>query len=109
MIPITPLTGRTVLMNVDLIEQIEKAPETIIVLAGGRRMVVADVAQDLVDRIHRVHAKVARRATTPASKATQLTIVQPDLPRPTPDIEANFGVRDGTATQGQRKDVPRLG
>ena len=43
MIPVTPIAGRTVLLNANLIEAIEETPDTVITLAGGRRMVVVDV------------------------------------------------------------------
>ncbi|MGA9596853.1 MAG: flagellar FlbD family protein, partial [Acidimicrobiia bacterium] len=62
MIPITPLRNRTVLINVKSIEQIEQMPETVLVLTGGRRMVVVDLAQDVAQRIQRVHATVMARA-----------------------------------------------
>jgi len=62
MIPITPLSDKTVLINVKSIEQIEQMPETVLVLTGGRRMVVVDLAQDIAKRIQRVHDSVAARA-----------------------------------------------
>jgi len=62
MIPITPLSNKTVLINVRSIEQIEQMPETVLVLTGGRRMVVVDLAQDVAQRIQRVHATVMARA-----------------------------------------------
>lgn len=58
MIPVTPIAGRTVLLNANLIEAIEQTPDTVIVLAGGRRMVVVDVPDHLVARIERVRASV---------------------------------------------------
>jgi len=58
MIPVTPIAGRTVLLNANLIEAIEVTPETVIVLAGGRRMVVVDVPAHLAARIERVRASV---------------------------------------------------
>lgn len=62
MIPVTPLEGRSVLLNVNSIELIEEAPETVLVLAGGRRMVVVDVAEDLVARINKVRARLLASA-----------------------------------------------
>ncbi|MDX2343824.1 MAG: flagellar FlbD family protein [Acidimicrobiia bacterium] len=58
MIPVTPIAGRTVLLNANLIEAIEETPDTVIVLAGGRRMVVVDVPDHLVARIERIRASV---------------------------------------------------
>ena len=42
MIPVTPLAGGTILINADIIEAIETDPNTVIVLANGRRMIVTD-------------------------------------------------------------------
>ena len=62
MIPVTPIAGRTVLLNANLIEAIEATPDTVIVLAGGRRMVVVDVPDHLVARIERIRASVLAAA-----------------------------------------------
>jgi flagellar protein FlbD len=62
MIPVTPIAGRTVLLNANLIEAIEETPDTVIVLAGGRRMVVVDVPDHLVARIERIRAAVLAAA-----------------------------------------------
>jgi flagellar protein FlbD len=62
MIPVTPLEGRTVLLNANLIEAIEETPDTVIILAGGRRMVVVDVPDHLVAKIERIRASVLAAA-----------------------------------------------
>ena len=62
MIPVTPIAGRTILLDADTIAAIESNPETIIVLADRRRMGVTDRAETLVSRIGRVRA--ARLAKT---------------------------------------------
>jgi flagellar protein FlbD len=62
MIPVTPIAGRTVLLNANLIEAIEETPDTVIVLSGGRRMVVVDVPEHLVARIERIRASVLAAA-----------------------------------------------
>ncbi len=56
MIPITPLEGLTVLLDVDLIEAIEPSPQPIIVLTNGRRLVVSDAPDSLLERIRRARA-----------------------------------------------------
>ncbi len=92
MISITPLNDKSVLINIRAIERIEQTPETILVLTGGRRMVVVDLAQDIVKRIRRVHATMLATGangstairTSPAgdlssttSSAAALSLVQP--------------------------------
>ena len=62
MIPVTPIAGHTVLLNANLIEAIEETPDTVIVLSGGRRMVVVDVPDHLVARIERIRASVLAAA-----------------------------------------------
>lgn len=37
MIPVTPIEGRAVLLNANLIGAIEETPDTVIVFAGGQR------------------------------------------------------------------------
>jgi len=58
MIPVTPLQGRAILLNADLIEEIESVPDTVIVLANGRRIFVTDAPVDIVERIGHVRASV---------------------------------------------------
>lgn len=72
MIPVAPIAGGTILLNADLIEAIESDPETVIVLANGRRMVVTDDPQTLVDHISRARAAVlaAAQDITPRGNAT---------------------------------------
>ena len=62
MIPVTPLVGRTILLDAEAIAAIESNPETIVVLTDQRRMVVADTADELVHRIGK--ARASRLAKT---------------------------------------------
>lgn len=72
MIPVAPIAGGTILLNADLIEAIESDPDTVIVLANGRRMVVTDDPQTLVSHISRARAAVlaAAQDITPKGNAT---------------------------------------
>ena len=56
MIPITPLEGLTVLLDVDLIEAIEPSSQPVIILTNGRRLVVSDAPDSLLERIRRARA-----------------------------------------------------
>ncbi|GBE24166.1 flagellar protein [bacterium BMS3Bbin02] len=58
MIPVSPLKGRQVYLNADLIEAIESCPDTVLVLANGRRMVIADSPEVVVHRIGEFRAAV---------------------------------------------------
>jgi flagellar protein FlbD len=105
MIPITPLNDKTVLINIRSIERIEQMPETVLVLTGGRRMVVADLAQDVVKRIQRVHAAMLVMAAA-GSKARR-TSPHGDLPS-TSSSRAALSLVESTAApadQTLRNDV----
>lgn len=58
MIPVTPLRGRRVLINADLIEEVESTPETIIVLANGRRLFVIESPAEIIERVGHLRASV---------------------------------------------------
>jgi len=76
MIPVSPLKGRQVYLNADLIEAIESCPDTVLVLANGRRMVIADSPEVVVNRIGEFRAAVlaAVEAKVPA-RVPRLSIV----------------------------------
>ena len=60
MIPITPIEGITILLDVDEIFAIESMPETVVVLVDQRRMVVSDRPESIVKNIrNRRAARVA--------------------------------------------------
>ncbi|MEA2000262.1 MAG: flagellar FlbD family protein [Actinomycetota bacterium] len=98
MIPITPLAGRTVLLNLRVIERIEETPETVIVLAGGRRMVVVDIAPELVARIHRAHAKVMTAAARGAAPGLRRKPTKPSAIAPSQSAEPDTRRTTAAAT-----------
>jgi flagellar protein FlbD len=52
------LRGEPLYLNPDLIEAIEATPDTVLTLIDGRRTVVADTADEVVERILRFRATV---------------------------------------------------
>ena len=58
MILVHRLRGEPMYLNPDLVESIEETPDTVLTLTDGRRTVVSDEAQDVVDRILRYRASV---------------------------------------------------
>lgn len=58
MILVHRLRGEPLYLNPDLIEAIEATPDTVLTLIDGRRTVVADPVEDVVDRILRYRADV---------------------------------------------------
>ncbi len=50
MIEITHLDGSVGVVNVDLIERIERTPDTLIVMANGNQLIVKETPDELVER-----------------------------------------------------------
>ena len=58
MILIHRLRGEPMFLNTDLIEFIESTPDTVITLADGRKLVVSDSPEEIVDRARLFRASV---------------------------------------------------
>jgi flagellar protein FlbD len=52
------LKGEPLFLNADLIESIEAMPDTVVTLADGRRLVLSDEPQAIVDRIRTYRASI---------------------------------------------------
>ena len=50
MITITHLDGSAAVVNLDLIERIERTPDTLIVLANGNKLIVRETPEELIER-----------------------------------------------------------
>lgn len=70
MIQLTRLNGKSIVVNSDLIEFIENAPDTVITLITGEKVVVAETTEEILNRII-----LFRRRLFPASLATLPPIV----------------------------------
>jgi flagellar protein FlbD len=70
MIQLTRLNKHPFVLNSDLIESIENAPDTVITLVTGEKLVVLETAEDILDRI-----VVFRRRLVPTSLASLPTSV----------------------------------
>ena len=58
MIVLTRLNGDRVMVNSDLIETVEQAPDTIITLMSGNKLIVRDPMQTISDRIVEFKRKI---------------------------------------------------
>ncbi|MEA1973194.1 MAG: flagellar FlbD family protein [Candidatus Cloacimonadota bacterium] len=58
MVKITKFNGKEILVNSDLIEFIEATPDTIITLTTGKKVIVKDKVEDLVERIVKFKKKI---------------------------------------------------
>lgn len=51
MIKLTRLNGKEFVLNIDLIEFIESTPDTVISTTTGKKIVVTESVDDIIDRI----------------------------------------------------------
>ena len=51
MIEVTKLNKATMILNADLIECVEKTPDTIITLTTGRKVMVRETLNDIIERV----------------------------------------------------------
>ena len=58
MIVLHRLKGEQMFLNADLIESIEATPDTVIGLVDGRRVVVADTPEEVMERIVEFRASI---------------------------------------------------
>ena len=62
MIHLTRLNNQPLLVNVDLIKFIENAPDTVITLLTGEKLVVRETVDEVLQRIAEFHERFYRRA-----------------------------------------------
>ena len=60
MIEVTQLNGRTLVVNSDLIETIEAAPDTIITMTTKRKLLVKDPIPDVVAAVVDYRRRISR-------------------------------------------------
>jgi len=51
MIKVTTLDKREMILNAELIERIESVPETVITLTSGKKILVTQTAEEIVERV----------------------------------------------------------
>lgn len=62
MIKVSLLSGHQVVLNAELIESIESTPDTIVTLTSGKRIMVKESVDSLVDQV--IHYRKATRGFT---------------------------------------------
>ncbi|WP_026669935.1 flagellar FlbD family protein [Butyrivibrio sp. AE3006] len=50
MIEITKMDGRAILVNEDLIETVEANPDTVIIMANGRKLIVQETISEIMKK-----------------------------------------------------------
>jgi flagellar protein FlbD len=62
MISLTRLNNQQLIVNADLVKFIENAPDTVITLLTGDKLVVRETVAEVLERIAEFHRKFYRRA-----------------------------------------------
>jgi flagellar protein FlbD len=81
MIRLTRLNNRPLVVNSELIKFIENAPDTVITLVTGEKIVVLETADEVMARI--VEYRRRLRRPLPAVPPSENPVEQPDKPRET--------------------------
>jgi flagellar protein FlbD len=81
MIQLTRLNNHPLVVNSDLIKYVEQAPDTVITLVNGDKIVVRESAEDIMERVVQFRRSVMR-GTIPCSDkfGVALPFVPPTVP-----------------------------
>ncbi|RMG18545.1 MAG: flagellar protein FlbD [Planctomycetota bacterium] len=73
MIPVTRLNGRELSLNPELVQWIEEAPDTVITLVTGDKLVVRETLPQVVERILDYRRELPARPLLPVAVPTEET------------------------------------
>lgn len=65
MVRVTRLDGSEIVVNADLIETLEATPDTVVTLSTGRRLVVREPVEEVIERVIAYRRRVAGWAVLP--------------------------------------------
>lgn len=85
MIRLHRIRGEELYLNADLIESMEVTPDTMLTLIDGRKLVVADSPETVVDEIARFRARVLSAADDLRSPARPADVVHLVRTEPEPE------------------------
>ena len=51
MIKLTRTSGKEFVLNADLIEEVQETPDTVITLTNGKKLLVKDSADDIINKV----------------------------------------------------------
>lgn len=88
MIHLTRLNNQSLVVNADLIKFIENAPDTVITLLTGEKLVVRESVSEVLKRIGEFHDRFYRRVAPTVVFDTSLPT---DLPGNTSDSDSGGG------------------
>ncbi|SHI05369.1 MULTISPECIES: flagellar FlbD family protein [Clostridium] len=58
MVNLTAMNGKELILNAEHIEKIEEVPETIITLTNGKKYIVLETPEEVVDRVIRYKNRI---------------------------------------------------
>ena len=58
MIKVLKTDGNEIIINADLIEQIRETPDTVITMTNGKKILVEDTADEIVDKVINYRQKI---------------------------------------------------
>lgn len=58
MVEVTRFNKETIYINADLIEMIEASPDTVVTMTTGRKFVVSETKEEMVDKIIKYKRKI---------------------------------------------------
>jgi flagellar protein FlbD len=58
MVNLTGMNGKEIILNAEHIEKIEEVPETIITLTNGKKYIVLETPEEVVDRVIRYKNRI---------------------------------------------------
>ncbi|WP_406678112.1 flagellar FlbD family protein [Moorella sp. ACPs] len=64
MIKVTTLDRREIILNAELIERLESVPETVITLTSGKKVLVTQTVDEIIDRVIAYRRRVLQPAST---------------------------------------------
>lgn len=60
MIKVTRLNGKEFVVNAELIEFVESTPDTVITLVSGKKIIVRECVDDVIDRVVRYKGNITK-------------------------------------------------
>lgn len=74
MVTVTRFDGSQLLVNDELIEFIEVTPDTVLSLTSGRKIVVREGAEEIIDRIIQYHRRIQIEPTIRRLPTTEAAV-----------------------------------
>lgn len=94
MIRLTRLNGSSIALNSDLIKFVENAPDTVITLINGEKMIVRESTEELISKLVEFRRSVL--AGLPSAGTDQNAAIALAAPKPSaPETRAAEGTRRG--------------